>query len=105
MGIATEAASFALLPGSADELLYVVRPEPDVRVVPAAHLDLGKNVFVAGLTTLVVQIDHGPADVEERDHFGAILGHDQRVGLAGWLVDEASFLRDPVVLEIAPAPL
>src|SRR5205085_3708570 len=90
---------------SADELIGECTTESRGGVMRAAHFDLGEHVFVTCMATAFVQIDHRPADVEEGNHFGAIVRHDQRMDLARRLVDEASLLRDPVVLEVAPAAL
>ena len=78
-------------------------PRPGVAIVRAAHLDLREHVLVAGLPALGVDVDHRAADVEERDHLGAIGRHGQRVHFARRLEDEAALLRGPVVLEIFPA--
>src|SRR4030095_2454122 len=108
-GIRPSVSLAATRPGgrfrSPNELFDVLRGEPARGVVGTAQVDLRPYVLVPGLPSLLVEIDHRAADVEERDHLRAIVGHCQRVDLAGRLVDEASLFRDPVVLEIAPAPL
>src|SRR5215831_16072077 len=88
---------------SPHELVDESRAETDFRIMPAAHFDLGEHVLVAGLRAGFVEIDHRAADVEEGDHLGAILRDGERVDLARRLVDEAPLLRNPVVLEVAPA--
>src|SRR5215813_8527479 len=73
--------------------------------MPAAHLDLREDVLVPDLLALAVEIDHGTRDVEERDHLGAVFGHDERMDLPRRLEHEAALAGDPVVFEVAPLPL
>src|SRR5205823_3665589 len=88
--------------GSANELIDVVRTEAHRTVVRAAHLYFREHILVADLPPFIIEIDHRPADIEESDHFRAIVGHDECVDLARRLVNETAFARDPVVLEVTP---
>src|SRR5215831_5672258 len=90
---------------SAHELFDERRAEPHRGVMRPAHLDLAEYVLVPGLAPGLVEIDHRAADVEEGDHLGAVARNDERMDLARRLVNEAPFLRGPIVLEVAPAAL
>src|SRR3984893_3895603 len=90
---------------SADKLVHVIRAKADVTVMPAAHLDLGEHVLVSNLSPGLVEVNHGAADIEEGDHFAAVVGNDESMDLARRLVDKASLVRHSIVLEIAPLAL
>src|SRR3569833_1589641 len=76
---------------SAHELLDETCAEAACRVMTPAHVDLGPHVLVGGLPAGLIDVDHRARDVEERDHFRAVLGHGVGVFFFGWLVDEAVF--------------
>src|SRR4051794_22002277 len=88
---------------SADELVDIVRPQPDLGIVPAAHVDLGEHVLEAAVPVLLVEVVHAARDVEEGHHLLAVLGHPERVDLAWRLEDVGAGLRHPLVLEVLPA--
>src|SRR3569623_2072771 len=90
---------------SAHELLAVTCAEAACRVMTPAQVDLGPHVLVGGLPAGLIDVDHRARDVEERDHFRAVLGHGEGVHFPGRLVDEAALLRHPVVLEVFPPSL
>src|SRR5229473_3032619 len=73
--------------------------------MPAAHLDLAEHVLVSYLLSGVVEVNHGAADVEEGDHLVAVVGNNEGVDFARRLVDEASLVGNPIMLEIAPLTL
>ncbi len=53
----------------------------------------------------MIDIVHDTVDLEVRDHFVDVVGHDQRVGFARRLVDIAALPSDRIVLQVVPAPL
>src|SRR5450755_3968257 len=68
----------------------------------ATHLDFAEHVLVSYLLPGLVEINHGAADVEEGDHLAAVVGNNEGVDFPRRLVDEASLVGNPIVLEIAP---
>src|ERR1022692_1762143 len=73
--------------------------------MPAAHVDLAEHILVSDLLACVIEVDHSPADIEERYHLAAIVGDNEGVDLARWLVDETSLVGNPVMLQITPLAL
>jgi hypothetical protein len=45
--------------------------------MPAAHLDLAEHVLVSNLLTGLVEVNHGATDIEEGDHFAAVVGNNE----------------------------
>src|SRR5450631_3728641 len=87
---------------SANKLIDVICAETDVIIMPAAHLYLTEYVLVSDLLPGLVKVNHCAADVEKGDHLATVVRNDERVDFPRRLVDETSFVGDPIVFEIAP---
>src|SRR5919106_1466057 len=88
-----------------DELVDVRRAEPVRRVVPPAEVHPRMDVVVPDRLPVLVDVDHRPVHLEEREHLGDVRIDDERVGLPGRLVHEAPLGGDPGVLEVPPRAL
>src|SRR5687767_1494596 len=73
------------------ELLDVALAQAHGGVVRARLLQAGEDVFVAVRDALRIDVHEAAVHLEQRDHLGAALGHNQRVRLAGRLEDVAAF--------------
>src|SRR3954452_13800073 len=58
---------------SAHELLDVTGPKPHFLVMRSAHVDLREDVFETSILSLLIDVVHATADVEERGHLFYIL--------------------------------
>jgi hypothetical protein len=90
---------------SANELINVTLAQPNLNIVPAAHIYFGEDILKSSVPVLVVDIVHTARDIEERNHLFNILIDHKRMSLAGRLKNVIPGARDPIVLEIAPGAL
>jgi hypothetical protein len=51
---------------------------------------------------VLVEVNHGPSDIEEGDHFLAIIRHNKRMNLTKRLEDIGAGFGNPVMLSIEP---
>src|SRR3954451_12025569 len=72
---------------SPDELIDKFLSEPDRGEMPAAHLYLGKDVFIPCRFPPRVHVVHDPVNLEIGNHLVHILGHNKRVRFSGRLED------------------
>src|SRR5581483_2560818 len=92
----------AAVGSSAEQFGDRLGAEPDLFVVRLAELDVVVDVEMTSRIAVLIEPYQRRADDEEDTHlFGMIIG-DERVALAGALVDEVAGGRGPVVLEITP---
>ena len=82
----------------------VVFPKPDLRKVLSAEINLGEHVLVACHFAPWINVAHHAVYLKIGDHLFDIIRHDQCMRFTWRLIDVATFLSDPVVLQIMPAP-
>ena len=80
----------------------VVFPEPDRRIVFAAHIDLREDIFESCMVAVLIHVVHTTGDVEERDHLFHVGIHYQSMRFTRWFEDVVARSGDPVVLQISP---
>src|SRR5687767_3905717 len=80
-----------------DELVDEALAQADGGVVRARLFQAGEDIFVAVRDALRIDVHQAAVHLEQRDHLGAALGHDQGVGLARRLEDVAAFLGHPEI--------
>src|SRR5574337_760253 len=89
---------------SANEARDHVRAEANFLIVRLAQRDVVVHVEIAGRIAVLVEPDERRVNVKEDAHRLVIIIGDERVTLAGRLVDEIAGGRGPTVFEIAPFP-
>src|SRR5438309_3287574 len=87
---------------SPEQSVDVVRADAVLLVVVTDQRDVVEHVEGTVRLAVLVQPDQGPGDVEGDPHGLVALVGDQRVRLAGRLVDPVARGGDPVVLQVAP---
>src|SRR5438477_3561466 len=89
----------------ANQQVQLARIETGLAIVLPAQLKKREAVLIGAKTTVdrLGQINEAALDGEKYQHgFWRVIGRNQRVGLAGGLVDECPWLCNPIMLQVSP---
>ena len=102
---ASGARNLDRVPHLANQQVQPVSIETGLTIVLPAQLKNGESVLVGAKATVdrLVQINEAALDDEKyQSWFWRVIGHNQRVSLAGGFVDEGPGLCNPVMFQVSP---